>query len=268
MLPTIPARAAPDARRRRARRRADAAPVVHALRPPRRALAPALRDTIGAGARPARAVRRRRPLDLGRAHRRCRRRRASCARRRPLVRPARARSLREPAPGRRLPRPVQARGRCTSFANVAAATQATVLQSPGAADAGCTTCACSIPFTTEGVRHAGQAPRVEPPQPVLRARRARQARARASRRSTARTPPTRSRSRSGSAPPCKAQAPFAFDGATRSFPQLRRDPPLRTVRAQRQRDGVEARHLRELVDALETSSAVSARRARCRTPRR
>jgi hypothetical protein len=29
----------------------------------------------------------------------------------------------------------------------------------------------------------------------------------------------------GSAPPCKAQAPFAVDGATRSFPQLRRDPP-------------------------------------------
>ena len=29
----------------------------------------------------------------------------------------------------------------------------------------------------------------------------------------------------GSAPPCKAQAPIAFDGATRSFPQLRRDPP-------------------------------------------
>jgi virulence factor Mce-like protein len=28
----------------------------------------------------------------------------------------------------------------------------------------------------------------------------------------------------GSAPPCKAQAPFAVDGATRSFPQLRRDP--------------------------------------------
>jgi virulence factor Mce-like protein len=29
----------------------------------------------------------------------------------------------------------------------------------------------------------------------------------------------------GSAPPCKAQSPFAVDGATRSFPQLRRDPP-------------------------------------------
>jgi phospholipid/cholesterol/gamma-HCH transport system substrate-binding protein len=29
----------------------------------------------------------------------------------------------------------------------------------------------------------------------------------------------------GSAPPCKVQAPLQFDGATRSFPQLRRDPP-------------------------------------------
>jgi hypothetical protein len=29
----------------------------------------------------------------------------------------------------------------------------------------------------------------------------------------------------GSAPPCKTQAPITFDGATRSFPQLRRDPP-------------------------------------------
>ena len=29
----------------------------------------------------------------------------------------------------------------------------------------------------------------------------------------------------GSAPPCRAQPPITFDGATRSFPQLRRDPP-------------------------------------------
>ena len=199
---------------------ADAAPVVHALAPAAPRLAPVLSDTI------------RLTPDL----------RALLRETSPLVAaargglPAATRTLRAaPAlvdqlePLARDLRPVAdylglyKREVMQSWMNVAAATQAT-FQNPGAAKP-VHYLRVLIPLTTEAFVTQGKRMASNRHNPYFAPGGFDKLATGLEALDCANTSNPQSLPVLGSAPPCKAQAPITFDGATRSFPQLRRDPP-------------------------------------------
>jgi len=199
---------------------ADAAPVVHALAPAAPRLQPVLRDTIAITPGLRALLRSSSPL---------------IAAARPGL-PAATRTVRAaPAlvgqlePLARDLRPVVAflglyrREVIQSWMNVAAATQAT-FQNPGAAKP-LHYLRVLIPMTTEAFMTQGERMASNRHNPYIApgglAKLATGLEALdCSNTSNPQTYPV-----IGSAPPCKTQAPIAFDGRTQSFPQLRRDPP-------------------------------------------
>jgi virulence factor Mce-like protein len=199
---------------------ADAAPVVHSLAPAAPLLAPVLRDTIGLTPDLRALLRETSPL-------------VSAARN---GLPAATRTVRAaPAlvdqlePLARDLRPVvdylglYKREVMQSWMNVAAATQAT-FQNPGASKP-LHYLRVLIPLTTEAFVTQGKRLASNRHNPYFAPGGFDKLATGLEALDCTNTSNPQSLPVLGSAPPCRAQAPFAFDGATRSFPQLRRDPP-------------------------------------------
>jgi phospholipid/cholesterol/gamma-HCH transport system substrate-binding protein len=199
---------------------ADAAPVVHALAPAAPRLEPVLRDTIGLTPDLRSLLRETGPL-------------VSAAR--PGL-PAATRTLRaapalvhELEPLARDLRPVvdylglYKREVMQSWMNVAAATQAT-FQNPGAAKP-LHYLRVLIPITTEAFVTQGKRMASNRHNPYFAPGAFDKLATGLEALDCTNTSNPQSLPVIGSAPPCKTQAPLTFDGATRSFPQLRRDPP-------------------------------------------
>jgi phospholipid/cholesterol/gamma-HCH transport system substrate-binding protein len=200
---------------------ADAAPVVHSLAPAAPLLAPVLRDTIALTPGLRSLLRETAPL-------------LSAAR--PGL-PAATRTLRAaPAlvdqldPVARDLRPVvdflglYKREVMQSWMNVAAATQAT-FQNPGAAKP-LHYLRVLIPVTTEALMSQGKRMASNRHNPYIAPGGLdKLASGGLDAIDCANTSNPQTYPVIGSTPACHAQAPFSVDGATRSFPQLRRDPP-------------------------------------------
>jgi phospholipid/cholesterol/gamma-HCH transport system substrate-binding protein len=199
---------------------ADAAPVVHALAPAAPRLAPVLRDTIGLTPDLRAALRETSPL--------------VAAAREGL--PAATRTVRAAPPlveqleplARDL-RPVAdylglyKREVMQSWMNVAAATQAT-FQNPGAAKP-LHYLRVLIPLTTEAFITQDKRMASNRHNPYFAPGAFDKLASGLEALDCTNTSNPQALPVLGSAPPCKAQAPITVDGATRSFPQLRRDPP-------------------------------------------
>jgi len=199
---------------------ADAAPVVHALAPAAPRLEPVLRDTIGLTPDLRSLLRETGPL-------------VSAAR--PGL-PAATRTLRaapalvhELEPLARDLRPVvdylglYKREVMQSWMNVAAATQAT-FQNPGAAEP-LHYLRVLIPITTEAFVTQGKRMASNRHNPYFAPGAFDKLASGLEALDCTNTSNSQPLPVLGSGPPCKTQAPITFDGATRSFPQLRRDPP-------------------------------------------
>jgi phospholipid/cholesterol/gamma-HCH transport system substrate-binding protein len=199
---------------------AEAAPVVHALAPAAPRLEPVLRDTIGLTPDLRSLLRETGPL-------------VSAAR--PGL-PAATRTVRaapalvhELEPLARDLRPVvdylglYRHEVMQSWMNVAAATQAT-FQNPGAAKP-LHYLRVLIPITTEAFVTQGKRMASNRHNPYFAPGAFDKLATGLEALDCTNTSNPQSLPVLGSAPPCKTQAPLTFDGATRSFPQLRRDPP-------------------------------------------
>jgi phospholipid/cholesterol/gamma-HCH transport system substrate-binding protein len=199
---------------------ADAAPVVHALAPAAPRLAPVLRDTIAITPGLRALLRETSPLIAAA------RTGVPAATRTVRAAPALIHQL-EPAARDLRPTAdflgLYKREVIQSWMNVAAATQAT-FQNPGAAKP-LHYLRVLIPITTEAFVTQGRRMASNRHNPYLAPGGLDKLATGLEALDCTNTSNPQPLPVIGSAPPCRAQAPLAFDGRTQSFPQLRRDPP-------------------------------------------